>query len=540
MSADPRAQPDRIPTRPRSAASSGQRIDALIFDLDGVLTRTATLHAAAWKEMFDEFLRSHAERHHRSYEPFDADADYRRYVDGKPRYDGVRSFLRSRDIELPWGSPDDPPEKETICGLGNRKNERFRQRLANAPVETYEPAVDFVRRARQTGYPLALVSSSRNTPAILASADLRQLFDVVIDGNDLDRKGLSGKPDPDIFLEAARRLGVPPQRAAVFEDAASGVRAASAGGFGLVIGVAREASQGALRTHGADRIVRDFGSLPLPPEATPSASDADRPAAALAHLEEIVARLDGRAVAALDYDGTLTPIVSRPEDAHLDTATREVLGRLAARLPVVVISGRDLADVRERVALDGIHYAGSHGFEIVGPDGGRFEQPEALEILPRLDAVERRLREACADLEGVQVERKRFSVAVHVRRADEGTTERAAGLVRDVGDEESRLRLSHGHEVYDLQPDLEWDKGHALRRILDELGEGAPSPLPAFYIGDDTTDEDAFRTLGDRGVSIVVMQETRETAADYALRDPYEVRRFLRLLLASWPKDPDA
>ena len=237
------------------------RIDALLFDLDGVVTRTAVVHAAAWKRLFDEFLRRRASR--RPWQPFDIERDYRTYVDGKPRRDGVRSFLQSRGLVLPEGTRDDGPEADTIRGLSERKNGYVLAHLAERGVEPYEAAVTVIREARARGFKTAVVSASENCAAVLAAADLAELFDVRVDGTDITRLGLRGKPAPDTFLEAARRLGVQPARAVVLEDAIAGVQAGRAGGFALVVGVDRVGHAEALRRNGADVVVTRLSELEL-------------------------------------------------------------------------------------------------------------------------------------------------------------------------------------------------------------------------------------------------------------------------------------
>jgi beta-phosphoglucomutase family hydrolase len=235
-------------------------VTACLFDLDGVLTRTAELHAAAWKTMFDQFLRDRAKRSDAPFRPFDA-ADYDDYVDGKPRYDGVRSFLASRGISLPEGRPEDPASAETVCGLGNRKNELVLALIRERGVRTYDGSVKYVRAARARGRACAVVSSSANCEEVLRAAGIIDLFDVRIDGIVADRERLKGKPAPDTYLAAARAVGVPPKAAAVYEDALAGVEAGRAGAFGLVVGVDRVGQAAALREHGADIVVRDLAEL---------------------------------------------------------------------------------------------------------------------------------------------------------------------------------------------------------------------------------------------------------------------------------------
>ncbi len=236
---------------------------ACLFDLDGVLTRTAAVHAAAWKEMFDDYLRERARRTGEPFTEFDLVKDYGRYVDGKKREDGTRSFLESRGIVLPEGSPDDPPESETVRGLGNRKNELVLKFIEEKGVETFDGSIDYGRAARKKGLKTAVVSSSANTVQVLRTVGITDLFDARVDGVVAAERGLPGKPAPDTFVEAARELGVEPAQAAVFEAALAGVQAGRAGGFAYVVGVNRmdEAHAKALAEHGADIVVSDLSEL---------------------------------------------------------------------------------------------------------------------------------------------------------------------------------------------------------------------------------------------------------------------------------------
>jgi beta-phosphoglucomutase family hydrolase len=236
------------------------RIQACLFDLDGVLTETATLHAEAWKAMFDAYLRERAESTGEPFHSFDAIADYEAYVDGKPRADGVRSFLASRGIELPEGDPHDTGVG-SVAGLGNRKNELVLRLIRERGVEAYPGSVRFVRTARERGLRTAVVSASANCRQVLAAAGIEQLFEVRVDGVVLAREHLLGKPAPDSCLAAARALAVAPARAAVFEDAPAGVTAGRSGGFGFVVGVDRVGQAETLRADGADLVVSDLSEL---------------------------------------------------------------------------------------------------------------------------------------------------------------------------------------------------------------------------------------------------------------------------------------
>jgi trehalose-phosphatase len=501
--------------------------DAVIFDLDGVVTKTAEVHAAAWEQMFDEYLEKRGEREGISYEPFDRTSDYRRYVDGKPRYDGVKSFLESRSIDIPFGDPADNPGEETICGLGNRKNQLFNNLLEKDGAPVFQSTVELIRSLRENGVKTAVASSSKNCAAVLQAADLTHLFEAKVDGVELTQLALEGKPAPDMFLEAARRLGVDPHRAIVVEDAIAGVEAGKRGNFGCVVGVDREDQTRALKQSGADVVVKDLAEILV---AGQGESNTAVLPSALAQLEQIQIRGHNKRLAVfLDYDGTLTPIVESPEKAVLSKEMRSTVEELAWHCTVGVISGRDRKDVEKLVGLDSIYYAGSHGFDIAGPREHRLKSQQGTEFLPALDAAEQALRERLADIAGSLVERKKFSIAVHYRKVADDRVAEVESVVDEVLSSESKLHKSSGKKVFELQPKIDWHKGKALRWLLDQLDLNEPDVLP-FYIGDDTTDEDGFRALKDRGITIVVEEGSRTTEAEYKLTNPDEVREFLQKL----------
>ena len=499
------------------------RFDAVIFDLDGVVTKTARVHSAAWQRLFDGYLQARSARDGSTFRAFDLD-DYFVHVDGKPRYDGVASFLASRGIELPWGSPDDADDAETVCGLGNRKNVQFQAELERNGVEPYAGTIELIGALRAAGVKTAIISSSRNCAAVLEAAGATALFDAAVDGVESARIGIAGKPAPDIFAEAARRLGVDPARAVVVEDAISGVQAGRAGAFGCVIGVNRRGEPARLADAGASFVVADLAEV-----GVTQRQDAAALPSAIDRIDDFVGA-HARLAVFLDYDGTLTPIVPRPEDAVLAPAVRATVEQLARVCTVAIISGRDLADVRRLVGVDGIVYAGSHGFDIAGPDGALAASNERDRYLPLLADAEAQLRRALAAVEGAQIERKKYSIAVHYRNvadADLGAVERVVDAVLA---ERPTLRDLPGKKVHDLQPRIDWDKGRALLHVLRTLDLDHADVLP-IYIGDDITDEDAFAVLRGRGVGIVVRDEPRPTCATLALEDPDDVHRLLGALL---------
>lgn len=494
------------------------RIRAAVVDLDGVVTRTAAVHSAAWKETFDPFLGA------RGQPEFDIDSDYPRYVDGKPRHDGIRSFLQSRNIELAEGHPDDGPEQDTVYGLGARKNRLFHQRLQRGGVHVFETSIALLRDLRDAGVATAVVSSSRNCAAVLEAAGIGELFDTRVDGEELERLGLRGKPAPDMFEEARRRLHSEAERTIAIEDAAAGIAAARAAGLGCVIGIDRGDRAEALREAGADLVVSDLGELTVSAAQTPAA--APELPSALACLEEIVPG-DGQELALfLDYDGTLTPIVPRPEDAVLSASMRSTLQRLAGLCRLAILSGRDLEDVQARVDIADIWYAGSHGFDIAGPSGERMEYQPGRDHLPALDAAEAALHDALDDVAGCQVERKRYAIAVHYRRAAEDQVERIRRETERVREAHPGLRLATGKKIFELKPDIDWHKGTALSWLMEAQNMDFEHYLP-IYVGDDETDEDAFEALSGCGAGILVAEGDQKTAASYRLADPDAVQEFL-------------
>ncbi len=524
-----RDTPLRMQARREASEIDLTALDAFIFDMDGVVTNTARIHAIAWKRTFDEYLQERAQRAGENFRPFDLEADYLTYVDGKPRCDGVRDFLRSRDVSLTFGDPADPPEKETVCGIGNRKNALYLKMLQEQGADPYPSTVELVRRLRSMGVRTALISASRNAKGVLQASHLTDLFEVVVDGVDAGQLGLRGKPAPDIFLEAGRRLQVGPERSAVIEDSLAGVKAAKVGGFAFVIGVDRGGQEEELYERGADVVVSDLSQLRI--GGATEAARSIRPPSALSSIDDIFKRLQqGVPAIFLDYDGTLTPIVRDPSLAIMGEEIRDTLQQLATICLVSVVSGRDLRDVRNMVGLSNLAFVGSHGFEISGPDGSFREQERGKRFLPALDAAEGELRSAIGDVKGALVDRKRFAIALHYRMVDPKDVPMLEDLFKEVAQRHQDLRVTGGKKVFELRPNTDWDKGKAVLSLLDMFHVDGSRTVP-LYIGDDVTDEDAFRALGDQGLSILVSEHPQETAANYVLADVAEVHRFLDLLV---------
>jgi trehalose-phosphatase len=496
--------------------------DAVIFDLDGVVTDTASIHAAAWAIMFDAFLHRRPAAARENCSSFTSD-DYRHYVDGKPRMAGVADFLASRGISLPLGNPADLVE-DTICGLGNRKQQRYLE-LANAGVPVFDSTVALVRTLAEAGVATAIYSSSRSCEHILAAAGLGDLFAVRVDGVVSEALGLAGKPAAAVLLEVASRLGAVPERSVVIEDAEAGVAAGRDGGFALVIGVDRTGHADDLLRCGADVVVGDLAEVRV------RAGDKRRAQLpnALESYRQLAAVANGRqTIVCLDFDGTLSDIVSDPDAATLVDGAAEVLEKLAGLCPVALLSGRDLADIRQRVGLPGIWYAGSHGFELIGPDGTHHDNDLAATAIPVLERAAHELREELSQTPGVRVESKRYAVAVHYRNVVPDRVPEIIAATRRCG-QRLGFRVTGGRKVIELRPDIDWDKGTALAWIRDRVsGTGRALPI---YIGDDLTDEDAFDAVRLNGVGIVVRHEEdggRPTAASFTLNSPTEVCELLR------------
>lgn len=496
--------------------------------MDGVITQTATLHAKAWKQMFDKFLEK---QEGENYRPLDIQQDYRTYIDGKPRFDGVRSFLASRNIELPEGGPDDTTGQDTIHSLAMRKNKLFLEILKKEGVHVYQDAEKMIRQWKEEGIKLAVISSSRNCRSIMEATKLLELFDVRVDGITLQEKELQGKPEPDMFLEACEQLKVAPEKAIIIEDAIAGVEAGKKGKFALVVGVARHGEDKALKEHGADIIVNKLTGLEKELYKLAIGRDAEGLPHAIQELDKLIQTIgDRQPVLFLDYDGTLSPIVKNPDDAFLPERTKNVLQKLAADNPVAVISGRDRADVQEKVGLGNVIYAGSHGFDITGPDGLEMQYEGGKEAIPALDEAEKELREKLEAIEGARVERKKYAIAVHYRNVPEAAVDTVKTTVYHILDRHQQLKKGGGKKILELKPDIDWHKGRATRWLLDSLHlEGRRRHMPVF-IGDDVTDEDALEVIAEDGIGILVGTHGEKTAASYRLDNTDEVAEFLEKL----------
>jgi len=515
----------------------------VIFDLDGVITKTAIVHFKAWKQAFDEYLRLRESRDKESFQEFTHQKDYLPFVDGKPRYQGVKSFLESRGINLPFGDPQDSPDQETVCGIGNRKNIKFKEVLMSQGVEVYPSTIKLIKGLKDSGVRVGVASSSKNCQYILEAANIEGLFETRVDGLVSMELGLKGKPDADIFVKAAYNLNSLPCETVVVEDATSGVLAGRNGGFGLVLGVAREHNMQDLFDNGADVVVDDLGKIDLD---FINEWFAIKPISI--HSQNLSVNKDSRINSRygqsfsklmstnklpaffLDYDGTLTPIVSRPDQAVLSESMKKVLNQLINKYTVAIVSGRSRTDVEKLIGIEGLFYAGNHGFDIKGP-GLSMVLPEAESIIPIINEITAKFKDKFSQVKGAIVEEKKFSVALHYRLVEkEEKINMMKEEVEKVVSSQKLLRLMHGKKVFEVLPAVDWNKGKAILRVMQSLGVSWDKNT-VIYLGDDTTDEDAFRVIRSRGIGILVSSENKISWADFCIESPLEVERFFNSLL---------
>lgn len=500
--------------------------DAVIFDLDGVVTDTAVVHAGAWREVFDGFLASRENREGEDHGPFTTE-DYVRHVDGKPRLDGITDFLAARGVTLPAGSPTDETA-DTIWGLANRKQQLFRTLLDDG-VPAFESTVALVRRLQEIGVATAIYSSSRNCEQVLAAAGLSDLFAVRVDGVVAAELGLPGKPDPAVLVEATRRINARVERSVVVEDAVAGVLAGRDGGFSLVIGIDRTGHAEELQDHGADVVVGDLAEVVVRTGDKPMSQIPN----ALQSYGQFIAVVGARnPMLFFDYDGTLSEIVPDPGSAAPVSGATEALTAAAKQGPVAILSGRDLADVRARIPVPGIWYAGSHGFELISPEGDFHQNEEAAAAVPVLEQAAQFLREELSRVAGVRVEHKRFAVAIHYRAVDPDELGDVVAAAHKLGLRKG-LRVTSGRKVVELRPNVDWDKGTTLSWIRDQIQRERPheADMLPIYVGDDLTDEDAFDAVSSDGIGILVRHSEhgdRRSSAQFTLENPSEVIDFLR------------
>ncbi|WP_082698659.1 trehalose-phosphatase [Mycobacterium sp. GA-2829] len=493
------------------------------MSLDGVLADTATGHIEAWTHVFADFLPRWTAAHPGTHADFTA-ADYHRIFAGRTSHDGVTAFLAAHGIALPAGSPLDG-SADTISGLVHRE-QRWLTDHVGSGVPPHQTAVALVRHLIRAGLRVAVYSPNTACAPVLRAAGLETLVPVCVDagtgpGFSHDECGAG------LLLAAAERLGAAPERTVVLDGSAPGVGAARAGGFALIIGVDRSADDDELRRAGADVVAADAADLrlrdevPRPPQP-PDALDAPG---------DLLSALHGRdPFVCLDFDGALCDEVADPAHAELVTGATEALEALAAQCPVAILSSRDLDDLRHRVGLAGIWYAGSGGFEIADPDGSVRQHDSAAQAVPLLQAAVEALDRDLHGIAGVRVQPGRFGVAVHYRdvapaRAHDVVVAAHAAAQR------SGLRATAGHWVVDLRPDLDWGRADALAFLMNSATP--PDSNIAVYAGEAVTDEDVFDRLRLTGITVAVRhgeRHTRSTAAHFVVASPAQLCALLRAL----------
>ena len=500
---------------------------AVIVDMSEVLIHTSLISKNTWETVFNELFEKHD-----AIQPF-SEEDYYTYIDGKPKFERVQSFLNSRSINLPFGTQSDSTDIDTVCSLEKRKSKLFSRRLKEGEFQFYEKALQKLKYWKDKGLKTAIVSSDENFKKALNASIIKNLFDVKIDGHAARKKGLKEKPEADLYIEAAKELGIAPESCALFDDTVAGLQAGSKGNFGLVVGVNRRDNRKLMSENGADLVIDDFNELDLinDPEIEAWFNQSIPPFASQ-YVEIGKAVFEKTPVLFLDYDGTLTPIVQRPEDALISEEMRDVLSECATKFKVAAVSGRDMDDLKSRINIENLIYAGSHGFRISGPGGMYMEHEKTGQLLPELDKMEHKLHDVFSEsAKGVQIERKRYAIAIHYRNAHEDDIPSIRDKVYKTLKNSKNLKVGEGKKILEVKPDIHWHKGKAVLWILNELGLTDPDKYVPIYIGDDVTDEDAYKALINRGIGIQVGPGASQTAAQYRLKNVYQVRIFLNELV---------
>ncbi len=474
--------------------------------MDGVVTNTREMHFDAWKISFDELLKEKGEKN--LFEK----KDYAQFVDGKTREEGISSFISSRKINL---------SLESIKELAIKKDHLYLQKLRQNGPEVFEDSVKAIKTWKQNGISVAIISSSRNCSEVLEKAGIKDLFDVQVDSVTAENSHLRGKPGPDYFLEAASLLGERPEDCAIVEDSLAGIRAGTQAHFKGVIGMSRQGQTppSFLYAEGATLVVDSLDKIGITQNA-------------IEHWISICQKIGEREIALfIDFDGTLSEIVSDPSRAQASPSLLTTLKDCSLSIKVAIVSGRDRLDVQENVNLENVFYAGCHGFDISGPGGFHFIVEEALAVMPDVLAARQRLEDLKKDFDGIQIEDKKFFIAVHYRNVSAELQSDVRKKVREVCLDFDKLSIREGKMVIEIAPKLDWDKGSAIRKLSSIL-EINPQQTVSIYLGDDLTDEDAFREIdATNGIGIKVDSDLQnKTDADYLLKDPTEVEMFLNLV----------
>lgn len=474
---------------------------AIILDMDGVLTNTRELHFNSWKIVFETFLKAKG-----LSVPFTKE-HYQGYVDGKPRSEGIKSFLEALGIL---------PSESELEVLSREKNLNYLKFLeTNSPI-MYSDVLESLKLWKSQGIKLGVVSSSENCRIVLKKFKLEDFFTTLVDGIDGQQKHLRGKPFPDYFLEAVEQIGVQSEECALVEDSVSGVIAAKKAHFKTIYGMSREGQTpfAQLYESGADAVITSLLDIGHAPHV-------------LTAWDDFIAHVGSRDIALfIDYDGTLSNIVSQPSAAVISEQTKNILESLSKAFKVAIVSGRDRLDIKERIGLDNIFYSGCHGFDISGPGCFHFIQEDVQKYLPALEEASIAASNLLGGIHGLLIEKKLFATAIHYRMVEFKSRMDIKNQLKPIIEKYPQLILKEGKKVFDILPNVNWDKGKAVNKICEILSIDSTQTVP-LYVGDDLTDEDAFLALHGKGISIKVDSGMSATMADYHLNNPGEVTLFL-------------
>lgn len=508
----------------------GNRMKAVVVDMSEVLLHTAAINKSAWEKVFSDFFKII------NLEQSFTEDDFHTWFEGQPKFDRVRNFLNSRTINLPFGNQSDLAGFDSICSLEKRRSQVFNHLLNEGNLHVYDEAVQSLKIWKEKGLKTAIVSSDENFTKAVKHSDFINLFDVQIDGHASRKMGLKEKPEADLYKKAVRKLNLKPEECILLDDSIPGMQAGSKANMGLVVGINRRDNYRMLSENGADIVIDSFDELDLIDDPDIKAWFTTPISPFASEYVKIGKEIyEKTPVLFLDYDGTLTPIVKQPEDAIISKEMQDVLQECASRFTVAAVSGRDMDDLKTRVNLPRLLYAGSHGFRISGPDGLYMEHEKTSEILPKLDLLNEKLNLSFEGIaEGVRIERKRYAIAIHYRNAKKEDIPLIKKTVTETVAGSADFKIGEGKKILEIKPAIEWHKGKAVLWILEKLGLTDRNKYIPIYIGDDVTDEDAYEALKDWGIGIQVGPGALPTAAKFRLKNIYQVRIFLKEL-ASFP-----
>ncbi len=481
--------------------------------MDGVVTQTATLHFDAWKIILDEYV-TNLDKKNRLF----SEDEYWSYLDGMPRKEGLSNFLKERKIGY---------HQDILEQLCDKKNELLHRMLFNQSVKYFSDTIQFIEFLLAHNYQIALISSSKNCIPILESAQIKHLFPIYVDGIISEELNLRGKPEPDIFLEAAKRLKLLPRECVIIEDALAGVKAGKKGGFGGVIALDRRNKlHHQFRQLGADYILPNLASAQnlfyFPTSRTAPLKTGTQALKSILRLS----KLNYQFVIFLDYDGTLTPIRERPSEAVLSNSMHYCLNHLSRHYPTVIMSGRELKNLQKLINIASLFYSGNHGFEFEGP---QYSYEIGQGFKEEIKEVYDSLYQCLFSIPDCFIENKTFSLSVHYRLVEKKYRHLIEKEIERIMVEHPHLKKHLGKKVYEIRPNINWNKGIASTSILNRFKAKNHKLIP-IYIGDDVSDEDAFEAFKATGITIKVAEKLHHTKAHYYLDSPLEVQNFLTQL----------